>query len=413
MIEPSAALEITSSGIKLVVGYVNQEKVYVLDALESDQAKLVQGQISDAEEMSHAIKELVMEAEKTLGRKIPSVLLGMPSTDLTVTQVKKQVITSDQAANPKVTLFDGSNCIGMIKREWKDPNKSRVILDIVPYQYLLDSNAVSARFPQNQISTAITIFADLESMDGLVVKSFSAPVNAAGLRIDMLINTANASVKYISSFQKSFSEYVYLDIGAKTTTLGYAYDNRLMNAEVLPFGSENLTEELQRKFGLSHQKAEEYKKLYGISEDPPFEFRTPEGLKVSEIGNALKQALTPLTDKISGFMLSIDSTARNLFIVTGGGADLFGLDTFLTKAFQNRVMMFTPTCYGARSKVYTNCVSMLAYWYSYEIKVSPNRPDDLTLTRVMKPVGASQEANKSEAEKAPEIRRAEDPDERL
>ncbi|MCI2068841.1 MAG: hypothetical protein LKJ88_04630 [Bacilli bacterium] len=380
MDKPIAALEITSTGIKLVVGYVYHHLVYILHALESDRARLFQGQITDAEEMSHAIRELILSAEKTLGISLESVVLGLPSLDLNVVQAREETTTTDPESH--VQLFDGSNCLAMLQKQKTDEEGKKVVVDVVPYQYILDKNETFTSFPLAKVSSTLAMAADVEIMDGLLVKSFSKAVTDAGLRIDKLVNVTNAAVKYICSFQKSYSEYVYLDIGAKLTTLGYAYDGRLYRAETINFGSDLISENLAKDFSISLEEAERLKCTYGISKDPSFSFEAVKGVKVSQIAASISKTLQILTDKVNAFNLTIDSSARNLFIVSGGGGDLNGLDTYLSKAFQNRILLFTPTCYGARSKRFTNCVSLIAYYAGYEIKTSPNRPVDLTLTRI-------------------------------
>jgi cell division protein FtsA len=409
-----AALEITSTGIRLAVGYVYEHNVYILHALETTKACLHQGMISDEAEMSNAIRELVNTASKTLNFPITAVVLGLPSIDLVVEQGHSETNTTDPASHVKV--FDGSNCLEMIMKQKTDEEGKKVVVDVVPYQYILEKGEIFTEFPKERISRRIGMAADVEIMDGLLVKTFSKVVNDAGLRVEKIINTTNAAIKYISSFQKSNTEYVYIDIGARLTSIGYAYDNRLYKAETVNYGSDMITDELVKRFSLTPDVAKSYKEIYGISNDPPFDFATKEGIKVGAISEVIKKSLSTLTDKISAFNLSIDGTARNLFIVSGGGADLLGLDGFLANQFQNRILLFTPTCFGARNKSYTNCVAMIKYFSEYEIKTSPDRPIDLTLTRIntlVNPAGPAKAANGSSNAADTDEKKPDGQDERL
>ncbi len=376
-----SALEITSSGIKLAVGYYNQGRVHILHALESTGAKLENGNIVDEEEMTNAMKELFLTAEKTLGMKIENVILGFPSIDLSIMQARSVTNTTDPES--RVTLFDGSNCMAMIGRKEVDDAGKRAVIDIVPYQYILDKEVTFPDFPSGKISNSLAMCADVEMIDGIVIQSFSKCVNNAGARVLKTVNVTNASIKYINSFQKSMSEFVFVDIGSRLTTLGYAYGSRLMKSEVVNFGGDYITDAIAQKFGLSFAKAEEYKKIYGLSHGPNFKYVTPEGFTIDDLYKCIETSLQTLVARLSAFDMTLEASARNLFVLSGGGADLSGINAYFANQFQNRVILFTPTCYGARNKAYTNCVSMIAYYANYEIKTSPSRPVDLTLTRMM------------------------------
>lgn len=380
MEKPISALEITSSGVKLAVGYVYQHEVYILHALESSRARLVKGNILDNEEMVIAIKELVNQASKELGIPIDSVVLGLPSTGLEVVSRRGETNTTDPSS--KICDFDASNCISMINKQKGMDKVNKKLIDIVPYQYILDGNKTYEHFPKNKVSKVITMVADSEFMDQAYVKMFTNVVQKAGLKIDKEVNVTNASIKYLGDFDIKANEYVFIHIGAHMTTLGFAYDNRLAKAQVLNFGSENISEDIAKKFNISLEKANHYKCVYGIGENPDFDFVTPDGFTIKALADVIEASLDKLVNSINDFLISIEETARNLFILSGGGSNLYGLDTFLANVFQNKILRFTPNVYGARNKAYTNCVSLIKYFAEYEIHTSPTRPYDLTLTRV-------------------------------
>lgn len=380
MEKPISALEITSSGVKLAVGYVYQHDVYILHALESSRARLVKGNILDRDEMIIAIKELVNQASKELNMKIDSVVLGLPSTGLEVLNRRGETNTTDPSS--KICDFDASNCISMINKQKGMDIANKKLIDIVPYKYILDNNVSYDHFPKNKVSETIAMIADAEFLDQAYVKMFTSVVEEAGLRIDKEVNVTNAAIRYLSNFEIKVNEYVFIHIGGNMTTLGFAYDNRLAKAQVINFGSEDITDAIAKEFNITREKADYYKKILGINKNPDFEFETPEGFTLDELSNVIRKSLDKLINAINDFLIGIEETARNLFILSGGGSNLYGLDNYLTNNFQNKILKFTPFVYGARNKSYTNCVSLIKYFAEYEIHTSPSRPYDLTLTRI-------------------------------
>ncbi|MDD4531978.1 MAG: hypothetical protein PHW22_00870 [Bacilli bacterium] len=380
MEKPISALEITSSGVKLAVGYVYQHDVYILHALESSRARLVKGNILDRDEMIIAIKELVNQASKELDIKIESVVLGLPSNGLEINSRRGETNTTDPSS--KICDFDASNCISMINKQKGMDKVNKKLIDIVPYKYILDDNVSYEHFPKNKVSKTIAMIADVEFLDQAYEKMFTSVVTDAGLKIDKEVNVTNAAIKYLSSFDIKVNEYVFIHIGGRMTTLGFAYDNRLAKAQVINFGSEDITDEIAREFNVSREKADYYKKVLGIDKNPDFDFVTADGFSVEDLARVIKKSLDKLVNAINDFLIGIEETARNLFILSGGGSNLYGLDNFLAYNFQNKILRFTPYVYGARNKSYTNCVSLIKYFAEYEIHTSPSRPYDLTLTRI-------------------------------
>ena len=380
VIDPNVSIEISTSGIKLIVGYFFNGSVYVLHALESTRAKLINDQIIDASEMTNAIKELVISAEKTLKIRIEKVILGLPSLNLSIQ--KGNSTTNTTSADSRINDFDGSNLLTMISKQFKDESDKKVVVDVVPYEFEIDDEVKVPFFPKGKASRIIKMVADVEIDDSIMLKSFTKVVNDAGLEIVKIAVNPNAAIKYVSSFTNEPSEFVYIEIQEKLTTLAYAYAGRLLNSESFFFGTDDIIQNLVTRLGVDYNTAKSYIDLYGLSSGPSFPYLTKEGIKLSDIKNCIIDSLQTLVNKIHGFELQIDSTARELFIISGIGGDIIGIDSFLANTFKNSVSLFTPTCFGARSKSYTNCVSLIYYYEWYSIRPSEARPVDLTLTRV-------------------------------
>ena len=388
-------LELSSTGVKMLAGYVYEKEVFILNAIESTRTKLVKGGILDKDEMVITIKELASKISSSIKFQVNDVVLIMPSNGVQIISTKGETNTNDS----RISLFDASNCHTQCYKNVSDrlrPNYD--IIDIVPYKYVYEdvySNSFeSERLPLNKAANHITMFADVEAMDGATIKNLESVVKKAGLNIVHKVCGANATINLTFSYNQSNPEFIFIDFGARQTTLGLSYEGRLEAVETLNYGSDDISDCIANKFNISFDKANEYKKLYGISKNPPFSFKTKDGFTVEELANVIKDSLRSLTDGINSFLLQVDANARNLFILTGGGSDLVGLDDYLINSFNNRVMVFTPPFFGARDKTYSNLVSAVKYYSEYENKSTTLRPNDLTLTRIGGSIVNENENNK-------------------
>ena len=77
-----AALEITSRAVRLVYGYFQDGKVYVLHALETSVKALDGGLVQDYDALVSAIKGVINAANETLNIKISDVLVSLPPMGL-------------------------------------------------------------------------------------------------------------------------------------------------------------------------------------------------------------------------------------------------------------------------------------------------------------------------------------------
>lgn len=379
MEEPICLLELSSSGVKLLVGYVYNNIVYVLHAMESTRAKLVRGNIEDKGEMTIAIKELINTASNGLKIHIDKVVLVVPSFGLKVYPDKGETNTTES----RVSLFDATNCETIIKKSVARKTKpNEKIFDVNPYEYVLENNVEYSKIPFNTLSDRLLMYADVLTMEEGLLKNYKSVVTDAGLKILKVVNAATAAVKFINSSNSNYAQFIFIDIGARTTTLGYATESRLLNVETLNFGSDDITEAIMNEFGISFEDANHYKEVYGLCKDPSFMFETKDHFKLSDLNEVIVKSLEPLVKGIQEFILSFDRSAQNVFMITGGGSSLLGLDSFLAKTFKNKVLSYTPVNYGARNRSYANLVASVKYYDDCELKNAQSRPSDLTLTRV-------------------------------
>ena len=376
------ALELTSSGVKMAVGYTYEKKVYILHSLESIRSKLIYNQIADTSEMVASIRELVKSAQDTLKMDFDSCVLVMPSSNMKVVQKHQTVSTTDMHSEIKV--FDGSNLVSMMRKDCRNAflESNLEVLDIVPISWVDDKNKTYRYFPKGTISSELSLNGDCEMIDKLTFESLTKVVEDAGLSIDKTISGANATVKLISLHSDSPQEFIMVDFGAKTTTFSLCYDHRLLSSFCINYGSEDIDEELMREFKIDKSVAKYYKLTYGLSNDPDFEFKTKEGISLSEISKVIRNSLNRLYTGLEKYISTLDVSTPSSIMLVGGGSSLLGFSEDIKDRFRINVYSYSPLYLGARSRQYLNLVSAIKYYSEYELKTSSKRPSDLTLTRV-------------------------------
>lgn len=371
-------IEMTESGVKLIVGYVHKNIVYVLHALESTYSHLNKGQIADKEQMSEAIKEVINSASHSLNRKIQDLVLVIPPLELKIASDEGH--TNTVSKDGSVKKFDVSNAISILLKKL-DMGKDEKMIDVVPYRYAYDNNVQTRFFKDDIYSNTINISANVYYCEQKYYETMVVAIKDAGFNVSRTLFAPVCLVSLLSSYNIP-DKFLFLDFGAGLTTFGLASGGRLVKSQVLNYGSEDLTHALMNKFHLSYDRADYLKKVYGLSDNPDIEFTFEEGFKVQDIKDTLIESLNTLIDFMRKYVLEFDIPEFYPIFLTGGGSNLFGIETYISSAFQIGVSLYTPEFFGARNKAYSNLVAALMHLSIYSENYIKENKKDFTMTRV-------------------------------
>lgn len=378
-----SAIEISNGGVKLLVGYYYEGKVYVLHALQSTEASLSNGFIDDIDSISMSIKEVVNSAESQLGQKITDISLCLPPIELDV--ISKSDNTTTMSADSIISQGDIVNVTTKIKKVVMSEIQNKRIVSILPFKYALDDGQTYRILPKDAVSNTLTISVDCHIIDDDIYQSYKEAVEKAGLRIINFLIAPYATVKLIESYQEIPAKYVLIDIGAKSTTISSIKENRVLNGRAVSFGGTDIIKVVAKEFNISYEKAFHYIEVYGLSKNPSFSFKTEDGFTIEQLSSTIKRALNMLVSQINVAIGEYDLYETSVFIVSGGVANLYGLDDFLAETFHVNVMVFTPDNYGARNKSYTNLLGMIKYISLNPPKNYQTKNSNFTLTRIAIP----------------------------
>ena len=390
-----SALEISNGGVKLLVGYYYENKVYVLHALQSTEASLSNGFIDDIDSISMSIKEVINSAENQLKQKITDVALCLPPIELDV--ISKSDNTTTMSADSIISQGDIVNVTTKIKKIVMSEIHDKRIVSILPFKYTLDDGQVYRVLPKDSISNTLSIGVDCHIIDDDIYQTYKDAVERAGLKIINYLVAPYATIKLIESYQEIPAKYVLIDIGAKSTTISSVKENRLINGCAVSFGGSDIIKIVAKEFNISYEKAFHYIEVYGLSKNPSFSFTTEDGFTIEQLSSTIKRALNTLISHINVAIGEYDLYETSVFIISGGVANLFGLDDFLAETFHVNVMVFNPDNYGARNKSYTNLLGMIKFTALNPPKNYQTKNSNFTLTRIAIPKNNSKQGDDDES----------------
>ncbi len=122
------------------------------------------------------------------------------------------------------------------------------------------------------------------------------------------------------------------DIGATMTTLNVLHNSRHVYSREQAFGGKQLTEEIQRRYGLSYEEAGLAKKVGGLPDN-----------YLPEVLDPFKQALAQQVSRALQFFLSSSSQKGiDHLVLAGGCASISGLDHFVQQSLGIPTIIANP-----------------------------------------------------------------------
>ncbi|HHI75940.1 MAG TPA: pilus assembly protein PilM [Gammaproteobacteria bacterium] len=122
------------------------------------------------------------------------------------------------------------------------------------------------------------------------------------------------------------------DIGATTTTLDVLYDNQVIYTREQNFGGRQLTEEIQRRYGLSMEEAGMAKRQGGLPDN-----------YIPEVLDPFREAMVQQVNRSIQFFYSASShNAVDLVVLAGGCASVPGIDDLVQERLGIETMIANP-----------------------------------------------------------------------
>lgn len=191
-------------------------------------------------------------------------------------------------------------------------------------------------YPLEEVNLDFEILGDSSRNPGMVdvllaasrkeyVENRVSALSIAGLEAAVVDVEAYAMENACSLLSDQFPEggrnqtIAVADIGATTTTLNVLRDGRILYTREQNFGGKQLTEEIQRRYGLSHEEAGMAKRQGGLPDN-----------YVPEVLDPFKEAMVQQVNRSLQFFYSSSPYPRVDYIVLAGGSvSIAGVDELI------------------------------------------------------------------------------------
>jgi len=209
------------------------------------------------------------------------------------------------------------------------------IIDVIPQEFTVD-NFQNIPNPIGYSGVKVGANFHIITGDKNAIRNINRSVEKAGLVTKDLVLQPLASAAAVMCDQDLEAGVAIVDIGGGTTDLAVFYEGILKHTAVIPFGGENITNDIKTGLGVLKTQAEQMKIQFGsaLSDEaksnafitiPGLRGMAPKEISVKNLANIIQARMSEIMDFVSYHLKQVGLDNRMLnggVILTGGGSQL-------------------------------------------------------------------------------------------
>ncbi|MFT3910132.1 MAG: cell division protein FtsA [Ferruginibacter sp.] len=209
------------------------------------------------------------------------------------------------------------------------------IIDVIPQEFTVD-NFQNIPNPIGYSGVKVGANFHIITGDKNAIRNINRSVEKAGLQTRDLVLQPLASAAAVMCDQDLEAGVAIVDIGGGTTDLAVFYEGILKHTAVIPFGGENITNDIKTGLGVLKTQAEQMKIQFGsaLSDEaktnafitiPGLRGMAPKEISVKNLANIIQARMSEIMDFVTYHLKQVGLDNRMLnggVILTGGGSQL-------------------------------------------------------------------------------------------
>jgi cell division protein FtsA len=258
------------------------------------------------------------------------------------------------------------------------------IIDVIPQEFTVD-NFQNIPNPIGYGGVKVGANFHIITGDKNAIRNISRSVEKSGLRTKDLVLQPLASAAAVMGQEDLEAGVAIVDIGGGTTDLAVFYEGILKHTAVIPFGGENITNDIKTGLGVLKTQAEQMKTQFGsalANETKMNAYITIPGLRgmpakeisVKNLANIIQARMSEIMDFVTYHLKQVGLDNRMLnggVVLTGGGSQLRHLIQLTEYVTGLNARIGYPTEHLAAGHIeelarptYSTCIGLILKGYS-------------------------------------------------
>jgi cell division protein FtsA len=375
-------LDIGTTKIAAIAGRKNEfGKLEILGFGLAKSSGVLHGQVLNIDQTIKAIKAALANCyESNPDLEIAEVYVGIAGHHIKSLQTRGDIVR--QEPDNEIQSFEIDQLINNQRKTFIPAGDQ--IIDVIPQDFHVD-NIQNIKDPVGFNGVKVGANFHIITGDRNAIRNINRAVERSGLTTKDLVLQPLASASAVMSEIDMEAGVAILDIGGGTSDLAVFYEGILKHTAVIPFGGENITNDIRLGLGVLKSQAEAMKVQFGSAladEAKTNAYITIPGLKgmpakeisVKNLAQIIQARMSEILDFVSYHLkqVGLDSRALNGgVILTGGGSQLKHLIqlTEYTTGLNARIGLpnehLAPNHIDELKKpMYSTCIGLILKGYS-------------------------------------------------
>src|SRR2546423_4780894 len=326
-------LDIGTTKIAVIAGRKNEfGKLEILGFGRSNSNGVKHGQVLNIDETIKAIKTALENCyASNPNLEVNEVYVGISGHHIKSLQTRGDIVRHDTENEISQREIDQ-----LIADQYKTyiPAGDQII-DVIPQEYTVD-NFQNIPDPIGYGGVKVGANFHIITGDKNAIRNINRSVEKARLVTKDLVLQPLASAAAVMCDHDLEAGVAIVDIGGGTTDLAVFYEGILKHTAVIPFGGENITNDIKTGLGVLKTQAEQMKVQFGsaLAEEakanafitiPGLRGMAPKEISVKNLANIIQARMAEIMDFVAYHLKQVGLDNRMLnggIVLTGGGSQL-------------------------------------------------------------------------------------------
>ena len=326
-------LDIGTTKIAAIAGRKNEHgKIEILGFGRANSHGVKHGMVLNIDQTISAIQEALENCYKSNPElSIKEVYVGIAGQHIKSLQTRGDIVRTN--TDEEISYKEVARLISEQQQTYIPAGDQ--IIDVIPQDYTVD-NFQNIANPIGMSGIKVGANFHIITGDRNAIRNINRSVDKSGLKVKDLVLQPLASAAAVMCEHDLEAGVAIVDIGGGTTDLAVFYEGILRATAVIPFGGENITNDIKMGLGVLRTQAEQMKIQFGSAlaeETKSNTFITIPGIKgmaskeisVKNLANIIQARMTEIMDFVTYHLKQIGLDNRMLnggVILTGGGSQL-------------------------------------------------------------------------------------------
>jgi cell division protein FtsA len=326
-------LDIGTTKIAAIAGRKNEYgKVEILGFGKAPSFGVQHGMVLNIDQTIKAIRQALENCyASNPNLEINEVYVGIAGHHIKSLQTRGDIVRGDTDAEISQKDIDQ-----LINDQYKTViPASDQIIDVIPQQYIVDS-LQNITYPIGMSGVKVGANFHIITGDKNAIRNINRSVEKSGLKIHDLVLQPLASAAAVMCDMDFEAGVAIVDIGGGTTDLAVFYEGILKHTAVIPYGGENITNDIKNGLGVLKTQAEQMKVQFGyaLADEaknnayitiPGLRGQSPKEISVKNLAHIIQARMSEIMDFVVYHLKQIGMDNKMLnggIILTGGGSQL-------------------------------------------------------------------------------------------